>query len=218
MSETFKQYFPMLFPFVFILMWLAVTTILSYKSGWRDLMDQFPDRDEQPTHALQRQSGSLNGVGMRGILNLSVCPSGFRLGIMKIFGPFCRDVFVPWNVISVSRTERPFVGKIAQVALGQPAISLLTISAEVADGLARAAGGHWPEAGPFPIETAGEVVSRIFLRWAVSTGMAATFFIIVPRLLMPKSGAAPPIAVAILFPAIVFGIGSIVQYWRRRRL
>lgn len=77
MSEPLKQYFPILFPFAFILMWLAVTTVLSYKSGWFDLMKKFPERNEQLTHALQRQSGSLNGVGMRSILKLSVRPSGF---------------------------------------------------------------------------------------------------------------------------------------------
>jgi hypothetical protein len=33
----------------------------------------------------------------------------------------------------------------------------------------------------------------------------------------PNAGARPPIVVAILFPAIVFGIGAMVQYFRRQR-
>jgi hypothetical protein len=50
------------------------------------------------------------------------------------------------------------------------------------------------------------------------TALAAAFFIIAPRLATPKAAERPPIAVAILFPAIVFGIGAVVQYFRRERL
>ena len=50
------------------------------------------------------------------------------------------------------------------------------------------------------------------------TALAAAFFIIAPRLATPNAAARPPIAVAILFPAIVFGIGAVVQYFRRQRL
>ena len=43
------------------------------------------------------------------------------------------------------------------------------------------------------------------------------FFIIAPRLMTPNAAARPPIVVAILFPAIVFGIGAMVQYFRQQR-
>jgi hypothetical protein len=43
------------------------------------------------------------------------------------------------------------------------------------------------------------------------------FFIITPRLVSPKGAAGPPIAAAILFPAVVFGIAAMVQYFRRQR-
>ena len=43
------------------------------------------------------------------------------------------------------------------------------------------------------------------------TSLASAFFIIVPLIAFPN-GNGPPIAVAILFPAIVFGIGALIQY------
>jgi nitric oxide reductase large subunit len=84
--------------------------------------------------------------------------------------------------------------------------------------MARAAGSRWPERGPFPGETSSQNVSRIAKQWVAMTALAAAFFIIAPRLATPKAAERPPIAVAILFPAIVFGIGAVVQYFRRERL
>ncbi len=85
---------PLYFLIGFPLFWFAVTMLLSFVSGWYGLMERYPDRAETALAVLANQSGSLGAVSMRGILKLSVCPSGLRLGIMRIFGPFCRDLFV----------------------------------------------------------------------------------------------------------------------------
>jgi hypothetical protein len=216
MSDLFNRNSPVYFALFFVLLWLAVTTILGFISGWFVLMKSYPDRSENPLRSFARQSGYMGLVSMRSILNLSVCPSGLRLGMMRIFGVFCRDFFVPWNAISVTRKDRVF-WKEAKISFGQPALGTLTIPAEVADRLARAAGGLWPELGPFPEETNRQTSSRIFKQWAAMTSFAAAFFIIVPRLTMPKGAAAPPIIVAVLFPAIVFGVAGLIQYLRRQR-
>ena len=88
---------------------------------------------------------------MRGVLKLSVCPSGLRVGIMRIFVPFSRDFLVPWNEITVTRSDR-FFWKAAKLSFGQPPNGNLKVFADVADRLARAAGRHWPEPGSFPKE------------------------------------------------------------------
>ena len=212
LATPFIGFFVLGFP----VLWLAVTTLLSYRSGWFDLMKAYPDQGEPVSARFPGQSGSLNGVSLRRILTLSVGPTGLRLGMLRLFGPFNRDVCVPWPFIAVTRTRRPLVGKIALVALGQPAIAVLALPAELADELARAAPGHWPEAGPFPIETDGQIGWRIFQQWMLQTAFAATFFIVAPRLLGPQA-IPPPIAVAILFPAVVLGTASCVRYLRRRR-
>lgn len=213
---------PLYFLIGFPLFWFAVTMLLSFVSGWYGLMERYPDRAETAFAVLANQSGSLGAVSMRGILKLSVCPSGLRIGIMRIFGPFCRDLFVPRNEITVTRADR-FFWKVAKLSFGQPSVGKLTVFAvfadvaDVADRMARAAGNRWPEPGSFPEETGGQAVSRIAKQWIFMTSLAAAFFIIAPRLLSPKGATGPPIAVAILFPAVVFGIAAMVQYFREQR-
>jgi len=60
-----------------------------------------------------------------------------------------------------------------------------------------------------------EALSRVAKQWVAMTGLAAAFSIIAPRLMSRTGGDEPPVAV--LFPAIVFGIAAIVQYFRRER-
>lgn len=208
---------PLYFVLAFPLLWFAVTMILSILSGWFRLVERYPNRNEIPIATLANQSGSLGLVSMRGILKLSVCASGLRIGIMRIFGPFCRDFLVPWNEITVTRSDR-YLWKVAKLSFGRPSNGNLKVFAEVADHMARAAGSRWPERGPFPEETRSQSVSRIAKQWVAMTALAAAFFIIAPRLATPRATERPPIAVAILFPAIVFGIGAVVQYSRRKRL
>jgi hypothetical protein len=207
---------PLYFLIAFPLLWFAVTMILSFLSGWFGLMERYPDRGEMPVVTLANQSGSLGLVSMRGVLKLSVCPSGLRIGIMRIFGPFCRDFLVPWNEIAVTRSDRVF-WKVAKLSFGNPSNGSLKVFAEVADRMARAAGSQWPEPGSFLQETASQSLSRIAKQWVGMTGLAAAFFIIAPRLMTPHAAARPPIVVAILFPAIVLGIGAALQYFRRQR-
>jgi hypothetical protein len=203
------------FAVAFALLWLLVTTLLDLLSGWFRLMREFPDRVEQPKLRLRYQSGMMGQlVGMNGILALSVCPSGIRIGIMRLFGPFSRNFFVPWNDLVVVRKKFLF-WPVAKLQFGNPMEGSLTISAHVADRLARAAAGHWPEAGPFKQERRSETFRRLFTQWAALTCFAALFFTLAPVIMAP-GGQGPPIVVAILFPAIVFGIGFAVKYFIQR--
>jgi hypothetical protein len=212
MEQTFALYFPVFF----VLLWLGVTVLLGLLSGWYFLMRRFPDRPETPLQTFKNQSGSIGSVSARSLLTLSVCAGGLRVGMMRIFGPFSKAFFVPWDEMSIIRKDR-FLWKAATISFGNPPVGSLTLMADLADRLARVAGKPWPELGIFPEETNPQASSRIFKQWLVITAFAAAFFIIVPRLMTPKGAARPPILVAILFPAIVFGIGALVQYLRRRR-
>jgi hypothetical protein len=42
-----KQFPPQYFPAFFILMWLGITTLLGFLSGWFFLMSRYPNRKEQ---------------------------------------------------------------------------------------------------------------------------------------------------------------------------
>ena len=211
-----EQNFALYFPVFFVLLWLGVTVLLGFLSGWYFLMRRFPDQPETPLQTFKNQSGSIGFVGARSLLTLSVCPGGLRVGMMRIFGPFSKDFFVPWHEMSVIRKDR-LLWKAATISFGNPPIGSLTLMAELGDRLASVAGKAWPEPGSFPQETNPQASSRIFKQWLAVTAFAAAFFMVVPRLMVPDGAARPPILVAILFPAIVFGIAALVQYfWRPR--
>lgn len=211
MNSLIEQDFAVLFPLFFASLWLMVTTVLAVLSGWFRLMARFPNQAMDPILRVGGQSGSMGlGVSMRGILALGVCPSGLRVGIMRVFGPFCRDFFVPWEDIRVIRRTVLF-WPAAKLEFGSPAIGSLTIPAHVANKLARAATGQWPETGSFPEEKHRDMLRRLLTQWALITCVAALFFALVPLAVAP-AGSRPPIVVAILFPAISIGVVTIVRY------
>jgi hypothetical protein len=216
LNNLIEQNLAIFLPLFFTLLWLTVTTVLAVLSGWFQLMARFPNQTVEPLLRVRGQSGSMGlGVSMQGILTLSVCPSGLRVGIMRVFGPFCRDFFVPWDAISVMRKNVLFWGPAAKLQFGNPEIGSLTISAPVANWLASAAMGRWPETGAFPQEKHAETLWRLLTQWAAMTCVAALFFTLVPLIAAP-TGARPPIVVAILFPAIFFGVVTIARYFREK--
>ncbi len=205
-----NHYWVLLFPLVFVGMWLLVTTLLGVMSGWFGLMQRFPDRPQPAILKLGNNYGSLRGVNFNGILTLSVCPDGLRIGVWRIFAPFARNIFVPWQALSVSRRNR-VLWKIAVLRFGASGPQLKIMS-HVADRLAAAAPGRWPEPGVFRRETAADAALRIGGQWLFATAFAATFFTVVPRL-EGSNTAWPPLAVAVLFPAIAFGIFSLFRFF-----
>jgi hypothetical protein len=214
-ASSIEQNFAIVFPFFFAAMWLTVTTILALLTGWFRLMEVFPDQSIEPILKLRGQSGTMGlGVSMHGILTLSVCPTGLRVGMMRIFGPFCRTFFIPWESIAVTR-KTILVWPFAKLQFGYPVVGTLRLSTRTADRIARAAMGHWPEAGPFPEEKRADTFRRLLAQWAGTTVLAALFFTLVPLAVAP-SGGRPPILVAILFPAIVFGFAFVVRFFAER--
>lgn len=215
MNGLIERNFAVVFPIVFVSLWLTVTTILSVLSGWFRLMAKFPNQKMAPILHLRGQSGRMGrGVSMSGILTLGVCPAGLRVGIMRPFGPFCRDFLVPWDEIAVTRETR-LLWRVAKLQFGSPMIGRLSIPARVADRLARAAPGRWPESGPFPGESRRDAVRRLLIEWAFFTSIAAFFFTLVLLAVAPREGR-PPILVAILFPAIGFGVMTIIRFVREK--
>jgi hypothetical protein len=202
-------------PLFFVAIWFATTTLLALLSGWVRLMATYPDQPDEPLLQLRHQSGMMGlWVGMSGILTLSVCPRGLRVGMMRMLGPFCRNFFVPWGSVEVVRTTI-LTGPVAKLQFGNPVVGTLTVPSRVANRLARAAMGRWPEPGPFPEETRGQTFRRLLVQWAAITCLAALFFALVPLIVVP-SGSRPPIWVGILFPAIVCGVAFVAEFVRTK--
>jgi hypothetical protein len=199
----------------FALMWLLITTYLLLVSGWFRLMLRFPDRHEPPLLQIRMTNGSIGlGIDLRGILTVSACPSGLRVGVLRLFGPFCRDFFVPWESISATRDISLFFQGI-KLHFGCPVVGTLFISQDVADQLAFTVAGRWPRIGSRPEETRGEILRGLLIQWAALTGAQVLFITVGP--MFELGGNPPPIALVILCPTVVFGLIAIIRLYDESR-
>jgi hypothetical protein len=133
----------------------------------------------------------------------------------RLFAPFCRSFFVPWQALSVTRKDFLF-SSAAELRFGTPSIGSLTIPTQLADRLAYAAGERWPETGPFAVELSRNASWSLLTQWAVATFVVALFFALVPRFAGPAEARPLPVLIAVLFPGIVFGAIILVRHFRER--
>lgn len=223
MPHSLESLFPALFPVYFAGIWLAATTILGVVSGWFELAQRYPDRKEPPLLKIGSQSGMMRlGVGINGILVLSACPSGLRVAIWRVFGPFSKPFFVPWNEISV-RPSKVLFRPMARLSFGNPEAGVLTLEAQTWERLVQSASQHAgsPVAQTLPSMSEGRLLQAYVLEWATLTTLAAAFFFIAPRLLGARGGALPPLVLCVAFPAAFVGVVQAGRYltqrsWRRR--
>jgi hypothetical protein len=130
-------------PVLFVGLWLFVTGLLGLVSGWFALAEHYPDRPETAILKMAYLSGKLGAVRVNGALKLSTCPSGFRVGMMRLVGPFSRDFLVPWDEITVLRRDVWLAGSQAELSFGSA--GRLTIPAFIAGKLAASVPDHWLE-------------------------------------------------------------------------
>ena len=151
---------PIVLPLFLVGLWFGITSLLGMISGWYRLAVAFPDRDETPILRLRGQSGRMGGgVNLDHVLTLSVCPSGLRVGMMRMLGPFSRDFLVPWESITLARKTVMF-WTLVELTFGDPAVGKLSVKEGTAAKLAEAAGPRWPEDAASPPQVRQEVVSR----------------------------------------------------------
>jgi len=180
------------FPFLFVGMWLLVTTFLSVFSGWFDLQRRYPDPGEPSFLTLGMQSGVMGiGVNFNGVLTLSACPSGLRVSVWKVFGPFVRPFVVPWSQLRAESVDR-FFQPMAKLTLGGE--GTLMIGRRVWQRLSEAAvasNGQTALARVAPVETPDLIRAKV-LQWGLGTVSAGGFFFIVSRL-DPHAPAVPAV-------------------------
>jgi hypothetical protein len=215
-DDGFPQWFPFAFPFFFVGMWLAVTTVLGFMSGWFDLQQRYPDDgNEEPLLKLGGQSGSMGaGVALSGILKLRAYPSGLGVGIRRIFGPFQKPLKIPWSEIEAEKSSSFFL-PMTKLRLGRPANGTLKISARSWARLVDAVpqtDGRQVRMPAVERVTRRSTAQAMLMQWLASTSLAAAFFYFASR--SNGSQAELPLSVCIGFPAVVFGIGQLIRYAR----
>jgi hypothetical protein len=194
-----------------------VTTLLGLISGWYWLASRFPDRDEPAQLTLKSQSGMMGwGVSMNNILVLSACQSGLRVAIWRVFGPFSRPIFVPWDEIKV-QPRQIFFQKMARLGFGRPEAGVLSIDGRAWERLAAQAGLQKSDPRSLPPVSDAQLARSMAIQWLVITAGAAAFYYFASRSMGSGGSDGMPLAVCILFPAIFFGVVQIIRYARQRR-
>jgi len=141
MSPEEAKRFLIAFPFLFVGMWLLVTTILGFMSGWFTLQQRYSDdRNEEPLLKLGWQSGSMGlGVSFGSCLTLASRREGLSVRVWRIFGPFQRPLLIPWRDIS-AEPKRILFYRMVRLSFGSPPLGSLKISQRAWDRLIAAAG------------------------------------------------------------------------------
>ena len=140
-AET-SAFFPL---FLFAAIWLGVTFLLSWLSGWRLLAQRF--RAQEPWNG-QRwgwQSARLRVCSYNHCLTFGASPAALYLSIMPLFGLFNPALLIPWQEIEVE-TGKLFFGwyDTALLKLGTQERVSVRIYGKLVDRLRGAAGPGWP--------------------------------------------------------------------------
>ena len=197
-------------------MWLGITTVLSLLTGWFGLSQTYPNRDDVTATKLRGQSGVMGlWVAMSRVLSLDGCPSGLRVGMNRLFGPFCRSFFVPWGEVGVERSSFLFMPMV-KVTFARSATGALWLYPRTWDRLQEQLPNISPSLRLEPPITNADLLRGSFLQWAFTTTLAASFFYFASRQ-MPANAPSIPLAVCIGFPAVTFGLNQVFAYFLIRR-
>jgi hypothetical protein len=212
-----EQWFPYVFPFLFVGMWLLIATMLGVMSGWFNLQQWYPDDgSEEPLLKLGGQSGSMGaGVTLGGILKLRAYRSGLGIRIWRVFGPFQKPLRVPWSEIEAEKSSS-FFSPTVKLHLGKPANGTLKISARSWERLVNAVPQsetriQMPAAAPV---RGRSIALSMIVQWLMISGVAGAFFYFASR--SNESKDPLPLGICVGFPAVVFGIGQLFRYARER--
>jgi hypothetical protein len=138
----------------FVGIWLAVTFLLSYVSGWAFLAGHY--RAAQPFAGRYEcirftQMGPLGPFGgARNALYAGVDAQGLHLRMLIIFRVNCRDLFVPWRDITVTRGKAYFADYVEFNFRAAPKIPL-RIFGKAGEAIKALAGPAWPAEPPHDV-------------------------------------------------------------------
>jgi hypothetical protein len=151
-------------------------------------------------------------VSLSGILTLSACSSGLRIGISRLFGPFQRPFLVPWDEIEAEQTTL-FFAPMTKLSFGRPRIGSLKIDARTWQRLAEVS-PQAPPGGAVPVSRS-RAGRGFLLQWAAITLFAGSFFYFTSRADPRQQGL--PLIVCFAFPGTFFGIAQGIRFLRQVR-
>ncbi len=140
--------FAVLFPLLFVSLWVIVLLVVSRMSGWNSLAERFRYDSWFDGEVWKWQSGRMRWCNYNGCMKLGANSTGLYLGLIPPFRFFSPTLLVPWEEVSVSRGQMLLFSYV-QLALGRELKVPLKIRPRLAEKLRAAAGLRWP------VETVG---------------------------------------------------------------
>jgi hypothetical protein len=134
MTPPILRWLPVLFPLIFLMMWLVITSLVGLLSGWFRLQSWYSDdgTDEVlfSTPALPGYMGRL-GVRLSGWLTLGASRKGLSLRVFRLLAPFQRPLLIPWSEVQASPPIGGwFGGERVTLQFGEPPVGQLAITAQ----------------------------------------------------------------------------------------
>jgi hypothetical protein len=139
------------FVLFFACVWLGVTFLLSYISGWAFLarhyraVSPFAGRYERVRASQMGPLGPFGGA--RNALYAGVDAQGLHLRMFVLFRVNCRDLFIPWTEISVTRGRAWFMDFVEFHFRQAPKIGV-RIYGKAGEVIKALAGAAWPAEAP----------------------------------------------------------------------
>jgi hypothetical protein len=138
---------PLGFLLLFVAMWLAVTFLLSYISGWAFLAERYRAKQRFAGRYERIRSSQMGRLGpfgsARNALYAGVDDAGLHLRMFVLFRVNCPDLFVPWREITVSRGKSFFVDYVEFRFREAPKIGV-RIYGKAGEVIRAMAGPAWP--------------------------------------------------------------------------
>lgn len=210
MNSEMARWFPVFFPFLFVGMWLTVTSLLGVMSGWFELQRHYPRGEEEPLFKRRIGSASMgSGVHFRRVITAAACRSGLRISASRLMAPFQRPFLVPWSEVEAEETRSFFVPMV-RLRFGRPEIGKLTIGAREWQQLSAYAAPQTMRIGNLTVEPATNraVGAGLLAQWTIIVAVAGTFFLVASS----SQGTPLPIWLCYGFPAIVVGGGQLIRW------
>jgi hypothetical protein len=152
--DTHFWWLQLSFILLFAGLWIGVTFLLSYLSGWAFLAEHyraarpFAGRYERVSSSQMGPLGPLGGG--RNALYAGVDPDGLHLRMFILFRVNCRDLCIPWPEIAVTRGRAYFSDYIEFHFRRAPKIGV-RIYGKAGEAIKTLAGPAWPAEAPHDV-------------------------------------------------------------------
>lgn len=145
MNDWIKQYFPIVFPFFFVGMWIVAGYWVALSSGWRLLAKRFRLQQTFLGAKWTLQSARMRWLTQyNNVLTVGANNTGLFMAPLFLFRAWHPPLFVPWSEIFDVRETQFLFFKFVEMRLGRVEEIPFRINASLAAKIEAAAGAEWP--------------------------------------------------------------------------